>query len=307
MSIEKLHHLIEITQNDLFETTLPPSEKTQIDRYVDSINAYPKAGPYKYASEETKRICSQIESRYNRSALEEFHKLLLLKLIAKHSGKMDAMDLPHDIVELYKMNFNRIAEEIGTDQYKGPYLYSNDKFCKDVALCGMRLIPVGARKIHESILSKRFLLKKGVSQFVEGLLFVLFELKGFKPLYEMHTDSKDPDLLNQFNPDGFKKSYLRIVDLLDRNPEIKGIFSTSWFNDPVLETISPRLNYIRKMVIENGGKCFYIHADEQAVKNSTQKSMTRKKLYQEGKYLPTNYLIIWSRSKLIEWAEKLKR
>ncbi len=303
MSLDKINSLVETTQNNLFGTSLAHSEISQIDRYVNSIKAYPKAVPYKYTSEETKRICNQIESGYNRSALEDFHKFLLLKLIAKHSADIDTMDMPDEIVDLYKKNFNRIAGEIETNQYKGPYLYSNDKFCKDVALCGMRLIPVGARKTHASILSKRFLLKKGVSQFLDGLLFVLFELKGFKPLYEMHTDSKDPDLLSEFNPDGLKKSYFRIADLLNQHPEIKGIFGTSWFNDPVLETISPRLSYIRRIVVENGGKCFFIGADEHAVKNSTQKSMTRRKLYQEGKYLPTNYLIIWSRRKLIEWAE----
>lgn len=307
MLLNKLNSLIKTTQNDLFGKSLAHSEINQIDRYMDSINAYPKAVSYKYTSEETKTICSRIESYYNISALEAFHKFLLLKLIAKHLVDIETIDMPYEIVDLYKKNFNRIAGEIETSQYKGPYLYSNDKFCKDIALCSMRLIPVGPRKIHCSTLSKRFLLKGGISQCYNGLIFIFFDLKGFKPLYEMHTDSKDSDLLKEFNPEGFKKSYFRIAELLNKNKDIKGIFGTSWFYDPSLDNVSPRLTYVRKMLIEAGGKIFYIGSDDQAVRNSIQKSKNRRKLYQEGKYLPTNYLIVCPRRKLIEWVKRLDR
>jgi hypothetical protein len=306
MSLDQLDQLIETTQKDIFGSILPHSEAQQIDRYMNSIHAYPEAVPYKYISSKTEEICNRIEGLYSRPALEAFHKFLLLKLIKKNVN-VEKTDLPKDIISLYKINFNRITREIETNQYKGSYLYSNDKYCKDIAICSMRMIPIGARKIHISALPKRFLFKKGISQLVEGSSFVVYKLKGFKPLYEMHTDSKDPDLLSEFNPVGFTKSYLLVAELLKRHTDIKGLFATSWFYDPQLETISPRLSYIRRMIFENGGKCFFVGSDDQAIKNSTQKSMTRRKLYQEGKYLPTNYLIIWPRNKIIEWAKNYNR
>ena len=38
--------------------------------------------------------------------------------------------------------------------------------------------------------------------------------------------------------------------------------------------------------------------------NATAKSSTRKRLYEEGKYKPTGYMVIWLREELINWSDK---
>ncbi len=120
----------------------------------------------------------------------------------------------------------------------------------------------------------------------------------------MHTDSNDPELLSEFNEIGWQEFYIRVAELMKINTSIKGIYGGSWFFDPDLEEISPRLSYLRKIPIENGGRFFYTGSNEHDIKLSTLKSKTRKKLYQEGKYLPKSYLLIWSRTKLLAWADK---
>ena len=77
----------------------------------------------------------------------------------------------------------------------------------------------------------------------------------------------------------------------------------SWFYDPYLKEISPSLNYLREIVIDNGGSLYYVGPNESAIRNATLLSMKRKELYEEGKYMPTNYLYIWPKKKLIQWAE----
>ncbi|MCP4348219.1 MAG: hypothetical protein GY795_22180 [Desulfobacterales bacterium] len=304
MSSEKVKNIVEKTRNEIIGSKTDFFEEYPTESYIDLINQYPKIASYHYVCPEVARICDYIRKKYGEPLLENFHKLLLLQLILKNSDKIQTAGLPEEIISLYKINFNRIAEEIEKNNYNGSYLYSNDKFCKDIAVCSMRLIPVGARKIHISGLSRRFLLKGGIPQFLKGLAYILFELKGIKPMFQMHTDSKDPDLLKNFNEDGWEKSYLRIAELLKADSKIKGVFGASWFYDPELEHVSPRLAYIRKMVINNGGEIFCVGSDDQAVKNATQKSMTRRKLYEEGKYLPTNYLLIWPRDRLINWSDQ---
>lgn len=116
----------------------------------------------------------------------------------------------------------------------------------------------------------------------------------------MHTDSNDPHLMADFNQEGWIRFYKRVSDMLEIYPHVKGVFGSSWFFDPILEDISPRLVYLRIIVTDNGGKLFHIGSNDQSIKDATQKSQIRRKLCQEGKYIPTS---IWPRKNLIAWAK----
>lgn len=303
MNIEKAAKISKKIREELCQNHPDLINQYPHDKYVSLMDTYPVVGPYNHISGKVKSLCEKVEKYFGDSGLALYHKFILSHLIASNLGKLSGKKFPNEVISLFMQNFERILEEIDTIDYNGPYSYSNDKFQKDMAVCSLKLIPVGARKIHLSKLSKRFFLKKGLHQFVRGLGLVAFELKGFKPLFQMHTDSKDPYLLKEFNEAGFKRSYFRIADLLKKDDKIKGLFGNSWFYDPKIEEISPRLSFLRKIPLKNGGRLFYIGSNEQAVKDATLKSKTRKRLYKEGKYLPTNYLIVWSREKLISWAE----
>ena len=93
-------------------------------------------------------------------------------------------------------------------------------------------------------------------------------------------------------------------ELLKQDKRIKGVFGVSWFYDPQLTEISPRLVYLRKLFTDNGGRVFYIGPNEQATKDALTRSQTRRDLYEQGKYVPTHYIIIWSRKDVLAWADK---
>ena len=182
------------------------------------------------------------------------------------------------------------------------YTYEKDTFCKDFALCNLRLIPAGAQKIHLSTLRNTFLFKGGPAQFIRGIAFITIKLGGFSPLFEMHAHAEDPHLMSEFNEDGWAQFYKRVSKILENQPNVRGIFSSSWYFDPVLRTISPKLVYLRRTVTDNGGRLFYVGSDDQSIENATMKSLTRRTLYQRGKYMPTKYLVVWPRQSLIDWA-----
>lgn len=304
MNAEKIAQLIEKTKEEIDLKGDTFLKKYFPSKYIDYINAYPVTAAYGYVSVEVKTICDEITKRFGKQFLEKYHKLVLLSLIKENHKKVYNEKIPEGVKLIYNINFKRILGEIETESYKRPYLYSNDKFRKDLAVCSMRLIPVGSRKIHLSVLSKSFLFKKGISQYIGGLMFIIFELKGLKPLYEMHIDSKDPHLLKEFNEKGLKNSYRLIGEFLKKQSHVKGVFGSAWYYDPIIEHVSPRLAYLRKIPTENGGKLFYLGSDNQAVRDSTLRSKTRRRLYEEGKYIPTRYLIVWSRNKIIDWSKK---
>lgn len=271
------------------------------------LDHYPAVIGYHYISPEVSKYTENIIQNSSRDILDVYHQLLLVELISRNMEKVEKQELPDAIKQLYMKNFNRILGNISSrNDEPGFYLYPNDKFFKELAVCMLRMIPVGARKAHTTTLSGRFIFKKGLRQFITGLSFMLFKLHSLKPLMlTAHVDSHDPDLMEQFNPDGWNRSCLNMADLLKLRKEIKGYCGASWFYDPKLEQISPRLAYLRKSMIDNGGKIFYIGPNEEATNDALAKSPTRRKLYSEGKYIPSKYLIIWPRQNLIDWSNRV--
>jgi hypothetical protein len=250
--------------------------------------------PYNQISEPYRILCDKIKKNSNPNISGIYQQLLLLSLMQQSEQKLISSNFPDHIKNLFVQNFLIIMESI---QNKDPELFDIGQahFCKSLSLCNLRLIPVGGRKIHLSGIPKKIFLKKA--------LVFLTALKGFSPYYESHLDSKDKALMLEFTPEGFIKTYKSIAELLLLNPHVKGVFGTSWFYDPALETISPHLSYLRKNILDHGGILISRGSNEHAIHNATLTSNTRKKLFESKKYVPTNFMAIWPRQKLISWAE----
>ena len=77
---------------------------------------------------------------------------------------------------------------------------------------------------------------------------------------------------------------------------------TSWFYDPQLETVSPRLSYLRARPIERGAFIVRSGTLPFDIQSATAKSENRRRLYEAGKYIPVAYTLLWPREKLLAWA-----
>jgi len=271
-----------------------------LDTYIAYLDGLPQYSPYRYVSPEMLRICESISACGGETTLELYHKFLLITLIERAPERITRKKIPDSIRALYSEAFGRIISELATN-HQGFYLYRNDLFLKDLGICRLRLIPAGARLVHESGIPRRLLFCDGLSQFARGLWFFLSKTRGFKPLYEIHVD---PRSLGEFNPEGHDRFFLRMADLLELNPHVKGMFGESWFYDPELERVSPRLTYLHKRPVENGAKLFLGWTNEDLIKNAILKSPTRRRLYEERQYRPTGYFMIWPRRALISWGQR---
>jgi len=89
--------------------------------------------------------------------------------------------------------------------------------------------------------------------------------------------------------------------MMKKNPYIKGICNESWFYDPQLAGISPRLMYLQTIPLQNGAKRFYLGLRDPS--DAIAKSKTRENLYKEGRYTPKSFMIIWPRKEFLQWAE----
>jgi hypothetical protein len=301
MLIENATHLRDHLIADLGESCPDLLDKYPPNGYIAFLDAYPPLASYLHVSDEIRNCCDSILREAGVPALETYHKLVLVTLILRAWERLERSQLPADIPSLYRENFARIISDIDTGREE-PGFYQYPTFCKELALCTMRLIPAGPQKICLRGLPRSWFLRKRPGELLRATRLLL-NLGGFRPVYEMHTDSRDLPALRTSTPDGWRQFYRRVAALLDRQPAVRGVAGTGWFFDPQLERISPELAYLRQLVAGNGGTVLCLgpcRAHE--IKNATQLSAARRQLYLEGKYRPFNYLAVWPRKPLLAWA-----
>ncbi len=302
----------------------------------EEVDNYPELEGYKYTSPNILNFYQKTAQTSSMNLLELYNQYIICRFISEAEYKLQQKNLPEEIIAIYIQNFKRITAQIKeSSNLSGLYLYPNDSFAKDLAVSNLRMIPAGAQKLNLAFFPKKVMLQEGTKQFFDVLSLALFktggvkysskrprgsmqrtglskffkeksllffDILGFRPFFDMHTDTHDPDLMSDFNAEGWIRFYKRCADILKSNTYIGGVRGTSWFFDPKIKEVSPRLSYLQDIVLENGGRSFYIGPSDDAVKDATLKSKTRRKLYEEGKYFPTRYMLIWPRKSLIKWS-----
>lgn len=288
-------------QNKALLTDLP------LSRHIAHLSVYPEVGPYSYTSLDVQQDFEKLTQYGDKKLTATYQKLVLLDLIERNRTKIYQAGLPTSIVNLFESNFKRIIDDIQFErQNEDFYHFKNDKFLKDVSLCNLRLTPAGAQKLNLTKLPLLTFRSAGLIEFAKIAAFTTSKHLNRACVYDMHTDSHDTDLLNEFTPTGWRQFYINVADLLVTRPDIGGLFGVGWFFDPKVSEISPRLSYLRELVIESGGRSFNVGENEGATNSALTKSETRKRLYQQGKYKPVDYLVIWDRGTLINWRQKQK-
>ncbi len=87
------------------------------------------------------------------------------------------------------------------------------------------------------------------------------------------------------------------------NPDVKGVFGTSWWFDPRVAEISPKLDFLYRLPSENGARFLFTGVNESATRDAISNSPEREALYVQGKYQPRSYMMLWARDDLLHWAD----
>jgi hypothetical protein len=302
MTLEKqVDSYINLTLRSISEIDTDLLKKFSLEKYIRSIELREPYQNYNQLNQNVSRLFRNIELLYGNQASTLYHKLGLVTFIDKFVKDKNKLNLPYNVINLYERWFKRTLEDF-SQQANSFYNHNNDLFLKDLGVCSQRLIPVGGSWVVEiSGIGRRFLFTGGLRQFIDGTNFALLKMRGFKPFYQIHTDIR---YTKYFNEENRRNCYLTIAELLKLNRKIKGMFAGSWLYDPQLEEVSPRLAYLRRKPLQNGAKTYRLGTNEADITLATAKSPTRRRLFREGKYIPTAYLIIWPRRELLQWSEK---
>jgi hypothetical protein len=230
-----------------------------------------------------------------------YQKLALLKLLKK---RMDdgvfASVFPQRILILYLEEIERIFADLSRlpDAYYEP---SHQPFWEDFGLLMGKLIPVGgAWCVETSRLRRKHFFAGGPRQASRFVVFLLLKVRGVSPFYLIHTLKR---YTRGFSPVQREECYRGIAALLATNPHVRGLYACGWLYDPLLSQISPELSYLRETPERNGAHVFRIGSSRFAAENATAWSPKRRRLYDEGKYLPADFGLIWPRRELLAWAK----
>lgn len=285
-----------------------------IEYYISDVKSYSEIRNYNYISDRLRKTFDDIKSKYNDYVLASYHRLALSIFIKDSLRALRKIDIPESITKLFHEWFERVMKDFSR-QPDGYYNHRKDPFKKDLGVCSLRLIPVGGawvvevsyhhlrpadsvRKRRLADNSRSIISAVDIRRFLR-LLFIKMDI--IRPFYSIHTVDR---YLPRFTPKEMNRSYIRIAELLKRNPRIKGLYRNSWFLDPALEKISPHLTFLRRIPEENGAKLFRVETRQTDINNSIALSAVRKKLFEEGKYVPSCYAYFWPKKKMIEWAER---
>ena len=271
------------------------------DLCIEFFDRVPHSASYHFVPDGVSNMWQNVVEVYGSKGFATFQEATMLRLMSKFESRSTGRQYTDGVRQCFSTSFRRILDSIRSSDFTS-YSDRNDILLKDLAICRQKMFPAGAQVVEpDSSFHRSAMLLGGISQ-AYRMARLLLRSGGNNHWYQIHTHLSE---LVDFNPEGWDQCYLRLADMLARNVEIRGMWGGSWFYDPALETISPRLTYLRKVPQENGACVFYSNVDIDG--GALAKSASRNKAYEAGQYIPKSYLVIWPRADLIRWAKAVRQ
>ena len=232
-------------------------------------------------------------------ATDDMRRALVATWALELPGRAKAADLPPEVMELYPYWLDRLAEFLTGDAMD----YDRDYYAKDVRFSLALSVPGALTQTIDlsSPMGPGQVVRNGRDGYGWSQLIAYVKASGWnKPWLEVHTESRHTA---DFTEAGWDRAWATAAAICKRRPELAGMIGSSWFYDPPLETISPRLAYLRLNPLKGGA--FIIHQGPAPIhsERAGATSPTRRAMIESGEYLPRSWLVAWPKSTLIPWAD----
>jgi hypothetical protein len=179
---------------------------------------------------------------------------------------------------------------------------TDDIFQKDLSMSMLVSYPCVAQIVEQAGgIPLGLLVSGGVSQFVALSSYLVRTGKGQNYL-QIHTHTP---MLDGFTPAGWHRCFELTAQILAARPDCPGMLGASWFYDPRIAIVSPRLAYLSEMPMAGGAFRVRAGSSKKDVDLATATSATRRQLVDQGKYVPTCWAMIWPRERMLAWYSGL--
>lgn len=206
--------------------------------------------------------------------------------------------LPSSVLALYPWWLEKLTAFLdeGRGDYETDYWIKDVRFALALSVPGARSQildlswPMGAGETVRHVL-------KGCGP---GPLVDYVRFGAWRPWLQNHTESR---WLDDFTPEGWDRMWVTAAEVLETRPSLAGAMGASWFYDPQLARISPRLAYLRAEPVKGGAWLVRQGPGAGHTERATATSPTRRALVETGEYVPCSWLLAWPSSRLIRWAK----
>lgn len=273
-------------------------EALSIERFLAHAASVGRYDDYGHVPMMAESIVREVDGHLGAEGARRFLRAALLGAVC-FTVRSDRLKRLPPRVRLQQLGqLGRIASD--TDANADWLDLSADLFRKELGLASLRLYAAGAQLVDPRCgVPRSFLVRGSVSQ-LSRRLKIAISLRGFRPFFQIHTHAF---MLDAFSETGWEECYRCCAELYDLHPETLGMFGASWFYDPAIEEVSPRLAYLRQTPLENGAHVVFWEDGGSAIHNALATSKSRRELYEAGRYKPTNYMLLWGRERQLHWAQ----
>jgi hypothetical protein len=299
--------LARTARSDLFSIAaqLSMTERLELADRLPAFAAKARslAGHWDFAapSRAIDRLLVEFSAPRDPKGTAEFDRLrraIVAHLVLDHFEVED--NLPSSVIALYPEFFDRMIKFLST---KACYSYPQEYYEKDIRYALGLTVPCGAHQLDlRNRVGPKLVLRDIFASGSVNSALAYISCRGWGRWYSNHLDLR---AMKEFTPRGWTESFARMADALKLNPEVRGVAGVSWFHDPAVAGVSPHLGYILTPTLY-GGFLANMGSAPHHVANATVRSSVRTKMYQEGQYRPTCYLLAWPRKALIAWADRVK-
>ena len=298
ISIDTMRQLRTVRANP--ENVVSPKDLTRyLGQARDALPAVEASTDLYWPLRRLEPVGAEVEARYGIAGRGWFVAAFVAELAIHTASLLSSSKLPDSIKELYPSRFSQLATYLTTSDLTS-YWTGDVALLKDLRIAAGYSVPAGAQDVDiYGQIGRRSGLKTIITAGAFRIGWTVIKTGG-PQWYAIHTDSR---YLDDFNEVGWNHCYVRIADMLTRNPNVRGMVGSSWFYDPQLLTISPRLAYLQTTPLHNGALLLRNGPGAIHTERAIARSATRRKLAEEGSYVPACYTIIWPRDHLIAWAQ----
>jgi hypothetical protein len=274
-------------------------ERYPITWYIDQFDRHEREKGYGFLPSTVTSACADIERRQGVRAVELFHQLVMVTLIETFDQRKKRYRIAPSIETLIASAFQRILAALRTSE-AAFYVFANDLFVKDLAICRLKLLPCGSELLDMwAGVPRSIVFRGGLAQLFRSGIFLAGRLRRRWPMYETHWDRR---LIRQFTQPQYDACYKRIAELMELNPDVSGMFGSSWWFDPQVASVAPELVFLRRVPEAHGARVFCLGSDLATTKDAVAFSKKRRELYESGRFRPRRYMLVWPRADLLNWA-----
>lgn len=213
-------------------------------------------------------------------------------------GRVQKERLPRTVLDLYPFWVDHLATWISRQQGD----YDSDYWAKDVRFALALSVPGNRTQMIDlvSYCSPGQIVRDAAWRAELKTLLSYLKCGGWhRQWLQTHTESRH---LDDFHEAGWDRLWHTAADICASRKHLAGMLGSSWFFDPPLETISPRLAYLRQNPVAGGA----FLADQGVGPTHSERagatSPTRRALISSGQYVPHSWLLAWPRRSLLTWA-----